>query len=84
VLLATFFAIWRAVASGGGVAEEPAFFTAKGVWGGGVNSESHCWDLHFIGEFAWESEQNGFRVNLWAAFDRQSFDEGYVLVRESS
>ena len=42
VLLATFFAIWRAVASGGGVAEEPAFFTAKGVWGGGVNSESHC------------------------------------------
>jgi hypothetical protein len=42
VFLATFFAIWRAVASGGGVAEEPAFFTAKGVWGGEVNSESHC------------------------------------------
>ena len=39
---ATFFAILCAVASGSGVAKEPAFFTAKGVWGGGVNSESHC------------------------------------------
>ena len=66
--------IWRRYALGGSI------FTSEKVWEGGVDSVHHGRNFYSVRELFIESEEDCFRHEFRAAFYREPFSIGYILI----